>query len=442
MHLLCNFHLHLRRTFTLNHLSTLMRSLFLTGLLSLVSLLSHSQFIYKIKADSVLITNDSCTAELNLENSTKHLTGGFLYNRWNGRTEFRKLLVKINDSTYTLGEDTLDLSGVAGNYIANQTSLQSSSNFHISGNGIVRGSMAIGKSTVARRLDILDDRTINGATDAVFIANIPTLTGSFPTTTALHVVSAGGGATHGNVGLLTEANGSGTKNYGIYSTVSNGDLGESYAGWFMNNGGHSVLKVTQTNSSYNTGITFTSPYGNWGTGMTTTGDFVFNTSAFYSGYENLRLSWTTGNCGFGVTSPTARIHLRDGTANAGEAPLKFTNGTLLTTPENGAVEYNGGNYYVTNSTARYVLAKTLTATSTLNFGSTSAGTSADLTITVSGAADGDAVSLGIPIAAQNANTAYTAFVSATNTVTVRFNNYSSGSVDPASATFRVSVLKY
>jgi hypothetical protein len=41
-----------------------------------------------------------------------------------------------------------------------------------------------------------------------------------------------------------------------------------------------------------------------------------------------------------------------------------------------------------------------------------------------------------------ANASYIAWVSATNTVTVRFNNYAgSGSSDPASGTFKVKVLK-
>jgi hypothetical protein len=96
----------------------------------------------------------------------------------------------------------------------------------------------------------------------------------------------------------------------------------------------------------------------------------------------------------------------------------------------------------TSSSTRYTVAKTLTATSSLNFGSTSAQSSADLTITVTGAADGDAVSLGVPNASVNNNSNYTAWVSASNTVTVRFNNYSSGSIDPANGTFRVSVIKY
>jgi hypothetical protein len=83
----------------------------------------------------------------------------------------------------------------------------------------------------------------------------------------------------------------------------------------------------------------------------------------------------------------------------------------------------------------------LTGSATLNFPSTTTLLSADLTITVTGAADGDVVSLGVPNAAVNANTSYSAWVSAANTVTVRFNNYSAGTVDPASALFKVFVTK-
>lgn len=84
---------------------------------------------------------------------------------------------------------------------------------------------------------------------------------------------------------------------------------------------------------------------------------------------------------------------------------------------------------------------TLTATSTLNFGNTSAQTSADLTIAVSGAEEGDPVSLAVPAAAVNSNSSYSAWVSAADTVTVRFNNYSAGAINPASADFTVIVFK-
>src|SRR3990167_2096060 len=56
---------------------------------------------------------------------------------------------------------------------------------------------------------------------------------------------------------------------------------------------------------------------------------------------------TTGNVGIGTTTPTAVLHLKAGTATANTAPLKFTSGTSLTTPEIGAVEYNGTDLYVT-----------------------------------------------------------------------------------------------
>src|SRR6185436_19954371 len=67
-----------------------------------------AQFVYKIKADSVLITNDSCTAELNLENRTKD-TLGFLFNKGRGRTEFRRGIIKLTDSTSLIGADTIKL---------------------------------------------------------------------------------------------------------------------------------------------------------------------------------------------------------------------------------------------------------------------------------------------------------------------------------------------
>jgi hypothetical protein len=149
----------------------------------------------------------------------------------------------------------------------------------------------------------------------------------------------------------------------------------------------------------------------------------------------------TGNIAAGVTSATARLHLVAGTATASTAPLKFTSGTNLTTAEAGAMEFNGTNLFFSPSTTRHTVNHGLTGSATLNFPLTTTLLSADLTITVTGAADGDVVSLGVPNAAVNANTSYSAWVSAANTVTVRFNNYSSGTVDPASASFKVFVTK-
>jgi len=100
-----------------------------------------------------------------------------------------------------------------------------------------------------------------------------------------------------------------------------------------------------------------------------------------------------------------------------------------------------GDLWVHDGTANRVLAKVIKATATLDFSSTSAQQSSDLTITATGVAVGDPASVAPP-ASPNANTCFTAWVSATNTATVRFNNYSASPIDPASATYNVIVTKY
>ena len=54
---------------------------------------------------------------------------------------------------------------------------------------------------------------------------------------------------------------------------------------------------------------------------------------------------------------------------------------------------------------------------------------------------GDSVILGLP-AAPLAGVAFNAFVISANTVTVRAMNYTASSKDPASATYRVTVIGY
>ncbi len=75
---------------------------------------------------------------------------------------------------------------------------------------------------------------------------------------------------------------------------------------------------------------------------------------FYTGgtadaNERIRIS-SGGNVGIRVTSPTAYFHLAAGTATPGSAPLKFTSGALLSTPEAGAVEFLWDKAYLTIST--------------------------------------------------------------------------------------------
>lgn len=72
------------------------------------------------------------------------------------------------------------------------------------------------------------------------------------------------------------------------------------------------------------------------------------------GSDTLTISGTAGvvaKLGIGIT-PTARLTLAASTATAGTAPLKIASGTVMGTPENGAVEYDGTYLYFTVSSSR------------------------------------------------------------------------------------------
>jgi hypothetical protein len=150
-----------------------------------------------------------------------------------------------------------------------------------------------------------------------------------------------------------------------------------------------------------------------------------------------------GRWGFEVPVPTAAVHIKAGVAAASGAPFKYTTGVLAqTVVENGAKNFDGTNESLAVAGVTYTMAKTLTATAVLDFPNTVTLTSSDLTVAVIGAVSGDVVLLGVPTVSVNASSCYTAFVSAADTVTVRFNNYSAAPVNPASGTFRVSIVKY
>jgi hypothetical protein len=79
-----------------------------------------------------------------------------------------------------------------------------------------------------------------------------------------------------------------------------------------------------------------------------TNSYAIVASANSGATNNYALYITSGNSGFGVVSPTARIHLAAGTATANTSPLKFTSGTNLTAAEAGTVEYDGNRFYVSS----------------------------------------------------------------------------------------------
>lgn len=107
----------------------------------------------------------------------------------------------------------------------------------------------------------------------------------------------------------------------------------------------------------------------------------------------------------------------------------------------GATTPGTGAFTTVNIGTGTTITKVLSATATLDFANQAAIGCNDLTITVTGAALGDTVSIGAPNASVPSATSYFfGWVSAADTVTVRFCTLVSG--DPASGTFRATVTKF
>lgn len=115
-----------------------------------------------------------------------------------------------------------------------------------------------------------------------------------------------------------------------------------------------------------------------------------------------------------------------------------SSGSIALTPFTGqGVIVNGGT----------PVKKILSASASLNFGATAAGECDALTITVTGAAVGDTVSLGLPHTLVNGDAyqSFYAWVSASNTVSVRrcnLTNTTTALSDPAAATVRATVIQF
>lgn len=140
----------------------------------------------------------------------------------------------------------------------------------------------------------------------------------------------------------------------------------------------------------------------------------------------LGVATATSINGITITTGTGTLTLAAGstlaTSGANSITLTSTGTTNVTLPPSGTLvaAFSGS------------VNHDFPATSTLS----------DITLTVNGASDGDPVSLGIPIGSVVTVGAYYAWVSAVNTVTIRFYSPSGAlTADPGNGTFKVKVLK-
>lgn len=246
---------------------------------------------------------------------------------------------------------------------------------------------------------------------------------------------------------------------GIFFT---GDLSANQVGIFMTNSGNQDLIYNVANAQAHifregnaeilrlaeTGLT-TPMLTLTGTGdsVTTTG-LVFNNAGgtgndvgIWRDTDNISIHYKAGQGGFAGIGHTwylgdtqyLTVRLNGAYANAvftSVAPTNTFSGYLMVT--------NGIKVGLANQAT---ITNILSGSATLDFGSTSSGAVADLAITVTGAASGDVVSVGVPQgSATGIIGSYSGFAS-NNTVFVRFVP-TAATQDPASGTFKVLVTKF
>ena len=164
---------------------------------------------------------------------------------------------------------------------------------------------------------------------------------------------------------------------------------------------------------------------------TFTGDLATSGAFSATGFSTL-----TGGASIGTMATTSSLTHVLG-VNSSNAIGEVTLGNLSISSGTLNVNVSDG---IKTSSGAVALDMFRTITVGTDFPNTSAQSSSDITVTVTGAVAGQPVWLGVPNSAVSANTSYSAWVSASNTVTIRFNNYSSASVNPSSGSFYVVVI--
>jgi len=151
------------------------------------------------------------------------------------------------------------------------------------------------------------------------------------------------------------------------------------------------------------------------------------TAEFLQYNHNLAFGTPAGTT-FAVMNGSGQLRLGDG--NVATHDIETLHSGLIT----DSLRVNKGLYL-----GGQFVNKILRASAALDFDLT-AVVSQDLTITVTGAAVGDEVSIGVPNGSVTADTIFYGWVSAANTVTVRATR-AAGTPNPASGTFKATVIQ-
>jgi hypothetical protein len=148
------------------------------------------------------------------------------------------------------------------------------------------------------------------------------------------------------------------------------------AGYLLTTGGHNVLIGAKIGDAlltgeYNIVIGYDLDLPATSTSNSLIiGNLIYGTALAYS-----TATPSTGNVGIATVAPTARLHLPAGSATASTAPLKFTTGALLATPEAGTIEYLTNTFYIRGTdnlnvagTGKFANLGTFSATPNANYG--------------------------------------------------------------------------
>lgn len=174
-------------------------------------------------------------------------------------------------------------------------------------------------------------------------------------------------------------------------------------------------------------------------------------SFIYTGASSVLASTaapTNGQLLIGSTGNVPVAAALTGTTNQ----VTVTNGAgsiTLSTPQNlhTSADFQVSTLAATTSTtigSGTAITKVISASASLNFAQLLALASETLTLTVTGAVDGDSVFIGVPnaLVTHNTSSGFFAWVSAADTVSVRRWVLTADGSDPAAATVRATVFKF